>query len=119
MRYYYNPTNIPSSNYWYGVARGYKVEGMTGSDFIDKRGIRPRAFMGWSRKKMSGLLGGYIFNTDHATYVSTFWNKWAERNVSGGPKRDIKAAIDLAKTTAPASSGGMKLYGANDLIIDY
>jgi hypothetical protein len=75
--------------------------------------------MGWSRKKMSGLLGGYIFNTDHATYVSTFWNKWAQRNGSGGPLRDITGAKAAAETAAPASSGGMKLYGANDLIIDY
>jgi hypothetical protein len=96
-----------------------KVEGMTASDFLDKRGIRARAFMGWSRKKTSGWLNGYIFNTDHATYVSTFWNKWAERASGGGPKRNIKQAIDQAAATAPASSGGMMLYGANDLIIDF
>jgi hypothetical protein len=96
-----------------------KVEGMAASDFLDKRGVRPRAFMGWSRKKLAGLLGGYIFNTDHATYVSTFWSKWAERDGSGGPLRDIQAAIQQAKTAAPASSGGMKLYGANNLVIDF
>jgi hypothetical protein len=96
-----------------------KVAGMTGSDFLNKRGIRPRAFLGWSSKKIIGLLGGYIFNNAHATYITTFWSKWAERNGSGGPKNNITQAIATAKAAAPEASLGMMLYGANDLVIDF
>ncbi len=42
-------------------------EGMTINDFVNKRGIRPRAFMGWNRKKVLTWIGSGEMNDDHAT----------------------------------------------------
>ena len=78
---------------------------MTGSDFVNKRGIRPRAFMGWSRKITVGWFNGYIFNTDHATYVSTSWSTWAARNGSGGPANNISQAIGWRRIPLPRRQG--------------
>jgi len=96
-----------------------KKEGMVATDFGAKRGIRPRAFMGWNRKKVfSSIFSSGQLHGPHETYITTFWQKWAERQ-NGLPVRNIKEAIALAKAAAANASLGMMLYGAEDLFIDY
>lgn len=97
-----------------------KQKGMKITDFTQKRGIRPRAFMGWNRKKVfSSVLGGSQLNPDHSTWVSTFWNTWATRDASGGPRYNISEARDAANTASPNAKLGMMIYGADNLVIDY
>ena len=93
---------------------------MVSADFGEKRGIRPRAFMGWNRKKVfSSVFSSGQLHPPHATYIRTFWEKWAERAQGGGPAHNVKQAIALAKAAATNASLGMLLYGAEDLFIDY
>ena len=66
-----------------------KQTGMTTGDFINKRGIRPRAFFGWNRKKrFSDKFVTGLLDPDFQTWRTTFWTKWAERNGQGGPKNN-------------------------------
>jgi hypothetical protein len=95
-----------------------KKEGMSVTDFTQKRGIRPRAFMGWNREKAvgTGIISGGQLYPPHMNYISTFWNYWGNGTTG---LRDVKAAIDHAKDTAPLAAKGMKLYGAKDLVINF
>ncbi len=95
-----------------------KKQGMSVADFTQKRGIRPRAFMGWNRKKVVGtgiLSGGSLF-PPHMEYIGKFWDWWGNGG-SGG--RNVSDAIDQAKQTAPNGALGMTLFGAEDLWINY
>ncbi len=95
-----------------------KKTGMVATDFGGKRGIRPRAFMGWNRKKVfTAVLGGSQLHPPHQTYIITFWDKWAEQDQNGRPVRDITQAKDAAANAAPNAALGMVIYGAKDLVI--
>ena len=99
-----------------------KQKGMRTTDFTAKRGIRPRAFMGWNREKASGMgiIAGGGMNTDHMNYITAFWSTWAARNpTTGGPINGVKQAVTAAAARASMAAGGMQLYGAEDLFIDY
>ena len=91
-----------------------KKEGMVITDFTQKRGIRPRAFMGWNRKKVigTGIISGGSLHPQHETYITAFWQNWANGMT-------VKAAITAARNAAPNGGLGMKLYGAEDLQIYY
>jgi hypothetical protein len=95
-----------------------KKEGMVVTDFTGKRGIRPRAFMGWNRTKVVGtriISGGGLY-PPHMDYVDKFWNYWGNGTTG---LRPVKDAISEAKRVAPLAAGGMMLYGAEDLVINY
>lgn len=97
-----------------------KKTGMTALDFGEKRGIRPRAFMGWNRKKgFTSVLGGNQLWPPHMNYITTFWSKWAERDAGGGPKNNVTQAVQAAKDAEPMAGLGMVIYGAKDLVIDF
>lgn len=101
-----------------------KKKGMVITDFTQKRGVRPRAFMGWNRKKLfTNILGGSQLDDDHEAYIADFWDKWAARNPDGTPTRDVMGAIVAARTKSNgfpnSAGGGLVLYGAQDLVIDY
>ena len=100
---------------------GIPKETLAQSDFINKRGIRPRAFMGWAWSKVSGgVIMSHQLNPDHITWVTTFWSSWTDHNQSTGqPRYNLKAAADAAKTASNGSGYGLSIYGAQDLIIDY
>jgi len=92
-----------------------KKKGMVITDFTQKRGIRPRAFMGWNRRKVIGtdVIAGNQLYPPHAEYITAFWRFWAEP-----PKdRPLKTAVEHAEKTAPLAAGGMSVYGAENLII--
>ncbi len=95
-----------------------KKKGMVITDFTHKRGIRPRAFMGWNRKKVVGIriIAGNQLYTPHAQYITKFWDWWSN---GGTGLRPVKGAIDQARNTAPLAAEGMVLYGAEDLVINY
>jgi hypothetical protein len=95
-----------------------KKKGMVVTDFTDKRGIRPRAFMGWNRKKAVGvgIISGARLYSPHMDYVTKFWNWWGNGTTG---LRPIKQAIREAEIVAPLAAGGMMLYGAEDLFINY
>jgi len=92
-----------------------KKKGMVIIDFTEKRGIRPRAFMGWNRKKVVGthIIAGNQLYTPHAEYIMAFWRYWAEPPGD----RPLKDAVKHAEDTAPLAAGGMTVYGAEDLVI--
>ena len=101
-----------------------KQKGMVTTDFTNKRGIRPRAFFGWNRKKnFTDWFVTDLLDPDFQTWRDTFWKKWAERDNQGNPLRNIKQAATLADTNPNGSSnsagGGRVIYGAEDLVIDY
>lgn len=95
-----------------------KIENMAGTDFSDKRGIRQRAFMGWDKTKIIGGLGAY-WNDSHSGLVTGFYQNWQIRNPQTGYGQwGVKAAFGFAAATN-SMSGGMKIYGSKDLIIDF
>ncbi len=97
-----------------------KKTGMTALDFGEKRGIRPRAFMGWNREKgFTSVLGGNQLWPPHMNYMTTFWRTWAERAPGGGPLRGVGEAVAEARKAEPMAGLGMVIYGAQDLYIDF
>jgi hypothetical protein len=95
-----------------------KRKGMIVTDFTQKRGIRPRAFMGWNRTKSVGthIIAGNQLYPPHADYIGAFWNSWIN---GGGGLSSVEEAISDAAAAAPLAAGGMVLYGAEDLVINY
>jgi hypothetical protein len=99
-----------------------KQEGMTINDFLNKRGLRARAFMGWNRKKQIGWEGEGTMNQDHINYITKFWQTWdtATNNIPTPLNIAIQAAgvetIQGTGQTLPnPAAGGMVVYGAADL----
>ncbi len=94
------------------------------SDFVNKRGIRPRAFMGWSHDKAYAADGTFqnpsVFE-GHSAYVQAFWNLW---NPGPGnvPKNALQWSVNEAKKHVnngiPSPYAGITVYGATDLMID-
>jgi hypothetical protein len=74
--------------------------------------------MGWNRAKQIGvkIIGGRALYTFHMDYINAFWDSWIN---NGTGTRPLKAAIQQAETDAPAAAGGMVLYGAENLVINY
>ncbi len=101
-----------------------KQEGMTINDFVNKRGLRPRAFMGWNRKKIIGWEGEGTMNQDHIDYIDAFWQTWitAPNNVPTPLSRAVAQAgvetiAGTTNTQPNPAAGGMVVYGATDLTI--
>lgn len=94
-----------------------KKRGMVITDFTEKRGIRPRAFMGWNRKKVVGThtIAGNQLYTAHAQYIAAFWEYWTQPPGN----RPVRDAIRHAADVAPLAAEGMVLYGAEDLTISW
>jgi hypothetical protein len=95
-----------------------KKKGMVVNDFYQKRGVRPRAFMGWNRKKVVGtkiLQGGQMYQP-HIDYINKFWDWWCNGTTG---LRPVKQAIREAELRAPLAADGMVLYGAEDLVVNY
>jgi hypothetical protein len=99
---------------------GIPRQPMSLKDFGPKRGIRPRAFMGWNYQKQIGntVMSGAQLYPPHVKYVTTFWNTWAALDANGQPTT-VAAAITAALQAAPLAAGGMQLYGAKDLAIQF
>jgi len=92
-------------------------------DFF-QRGIRARAFVGWSKYKDIGI-GGAI-NNSHVNFVTNFFQAWTENYPPGHPKaglpRGLKDALELGarfgNPNAPIWDGfsGLDIFGADDLM---
>ncbi len=81
------------------------------------RGMRYRAFMGWT--------GGHLirlgsFNTQHATFVGDFWDGWSGVNTNGQP-RTLREAHTFGATQRGTASpwqdavGHLRIYGSEGL----
>jgi hypothetical protein len=90
-------------------------------DFVNKRGIRPRAFMGWDRAKFThnGILAGAQLYPPHSEHISQFWSSWSSPNPTTGLPETVSDAIAAAAIKGPLASQGMQLYGAVDLVLQY
>ncbi len=102
-----------------------KKAGMVTADFTNKRGIRPRAFFGWNRKKYFNMelnTSGFL-DPDFLNWRTDFWRDFAERDGQGNPKYNITTAATAADTNDNgihnSFGGGRMIYGASDLVIDY
>ncbi len=88
-------------------------------DFL-KRGIRPRAFVGWNRAKPIGWLLQGTFNINHFNYISKFWQTWRGSNPTNGLPNTLVDSIAAAQASLPNGSqdgNGITVYGAQDLTI--
>lgn len=111
-----------AEGHWPEVFGIPKRKGMTSSDFVYKRGVRPRAFMGWNREKQIGWMRQGMFNYDHLEYITRFWQRWASVDPATGTMRTLKQARQYAEIrsngTPNPQAKGMVVYGAEDLTID-
>jgi hypothetical protein len=62
------------------------------NEFVNKRGLRPRAFMGWDKDMLIGL--GAV-DQGHLGFVERFFSKWAHFEDPSQP-RLLKDAVDQA-----------------------
>jgi|SRR5579883_395027 len=100
---------------------------LTSNQVMLNHGARPRSFMGWKKTKsisIGAVSGDAFFNYDHANYVNGFFAGWAQRNSATGlGLLGVQDAITYANTypngNANITSGGMRLLGSADMIIDY
>jgi len=86
-----------------------KEENVAANRFV-KRGLRFRAFMGWS--------GGHLirvgaFNSSHATFVGDFWDRWPQSNTNGVPY-SLREAHDYAGRNW-SDSRKLRIYGYEGL----
>jgi hypothetical protein len=99
-----------------------KQKGMqSGKDFVNKRAIRPRAFMGWDRSKFThnGIIADAQLYPPHYDYISQFWSSWPSTDPQTGQPATLTKAINDAANKAPLAKLGMQLYGAEDLAIQF
>jgi len=83
------------------------------AEFTGKRGIRPRAFVGWSKNV---TIGWATFNQQHSTFIASFFDKWANgRDLHGFPL-GIEAAIDAANPQGWGPKTGLVIHGFHDLL---
>ena len=91
----------------FGIPKGKVVL----EEFL-KRGLRPRAFLGWD--KSVTLDWADAFNQQHAEFIGRLFDKWANHRDQSGNPIGIKEAIDLASKN---SSGQVIFIHASKLII--
>lgn len=99
-----------------------KQKHMQVRDFVNKRGLRPRAFVGWDRSKLThnGIIAGAQLYPPHVQFITTFWEFWSQStdpNTRQPPT--VAAAIDAATKAAPLAALGIQVYGADDLAFPY
>lgn len=82
------------------------------SEWTTKRGLRPRAFMGWKKFIVSGV-GGNADNAGHTLFVGEFFDKWAEAGVTCRLTGAINEAVQ--GTTILATE--VVLYGTPYLVL--
>ena len=98
-----------------------KKTGMSQLDFVNKRGLRPRAFLGWDKPKNYA----YINNTDveynFFEWNTQFFRNWAQLDSNGIAVVGLRTAINQVTTNtdgSPNTGGrGIVIYGAEDLDI--
>jgi hypothetical protein len=92
-----------------------KQRNMKISDFTDKRGLRPRAFLGWNKGKGYRYVNAGLLELNFEQWNGNFWTEWNARN-------DLTAAIIAAKNNPGGGmntgNAGYVVYGAGDLNID-
>ena len=100
---------------------------MQTTDFTSKRGVRPRAFMGWNTPKLFTDPATHQLSPNLQAYTDNFWNTWESLDTNGIYQtltNSITQAGLLYDSVngsyyANPSAGGMVLYGAQDLDIYY
>ncbi len=93
-----------------------KQSGLTINDFVNKRGLRPRAFVGWNKSKVfAWTFNSTVMDPDHLNFIETFWNSWGSQ--TNGVFTPLSVALQAAATAAPAAKKGRVIYGATDLTI--
>jgi hypothetical protein len=92
-----------------------KQKGMVINDFTQKRGIRPRAFVGWSHDKAFSYTAGML-DPDFQRWRTKFWDYWSH---GGAGDRSLQEAIHQAALAGPSAAGGIVVYGAQDLTMNH
>jgi len=92
----------------FGIPKG----NVSVDEFTGKRGIRPRAFLGW---KNNVTIGWVTFNQQHATFIGSFFDKWANGRDSQGLPLGIKAAIGEANPQGWGPKDGLVVHGYEGL----
>ena len=91
--------------------------GLTSQSFVNA-GLRPRAFVGWTKAVQIGFNQAGDFDPPHQAFIEGFWLNWSAPGLGGSNYIGVQAAINIAGTTNQlASPGNCKALGANDLRI--
>jgi hypothetical protein len=93
----------------FGIPKG----STTADDFILKRGIRPRAFLGWN-KNVTITWGA--FDQQHNMFIGSFFDKWANsaHPITGQPL-GLADAIELASPSGWNQKQHLRIHGAANL----
>ena len=80
------------------------------TNVFNARGVRYRAFMGWSGGVLIRLGS---FNTSHSTFVSDFWERWPLNDTNGRPNSVRDAHTYAGRNWS--TSQNLKIYGYEGL----
>ncbi len=98
---------------------GIPKKDLAGEEFLSKRGIRPRAFVGWKDKKLIGVAGE--LNQTHKMFIERFFNLWPLGDPNDGFYYGLKNALRdaaLNSSGVPYTQMGtdISVYGSRDLL---
>ncbi len=82
------------------------------TEFTQKRGIRPRAFVGWNK---NCTIAWGAFDQQHVTFLESFFDKWANARDPFGSPIGIRAAIQQANPTAWTQKPNLTVHGDEGL----
>jgi hypothetical protein len=108
-----------------------KKDPTTRAGFI-REGRRPRAFVGWPTVKQSGYFDFELNSQStfmygpHVDFLRDFWQHWSLNRHADGSEWGLKEAlfsttndVDIyGVTNLNSTVGNVKIYGAQDLLID-
>lgn len=99
-----------------------KQQHMKVTDFTQKRGVRPRAFLGWNQDKQSGWLRTGDMEQNFQWWNDSFWTSWNTWDTAKGDwKYKLSDAVhrkfNNPDGTQNTGAAGAIIYGADDLPI--
>jgi len=92
-----------------------KQRNMVITDFTNKRGLRPRAFLGWNNPQIYRYVNAGLLELNFQQWQGQFFQAWQQAN-------NLTAAITRATHNPDGSvntgNQGSVVYGASDLNFD-
>ena len=82
------------------------------TEFTGKRGIRPRAFVGWNK---NCTIGWGAFDQQHCTFIPSFFDKWAHSVDLQGQHLGIRQAINSANPVQWTQKPNLTIHGYEGL----
>jgi len=82
------------------------------NEFIGKRGIRPRAFLGWDK---NCTIGWGAFDQQHNTFIGSFFDKWRNAVDEQGLPYGVQRAITEANPVSWSQRPHLTVHGYSGL----